>query len=61
MRKPTCATQVAGWLRAVRRRAMPPPIAPLPRATAVYADRLGEIRCPLLVLTGDGDANSTPR
>ena len=26
----------------------------------VYADRIGEIRCPLLVLTADGDPNSTP-
>ena len=26
----------------------------------VYADRIGEISCPTLVLTADGDANSTP-
>jgi (E)-2-((N-methylformamido)methylene)succinate hydrolase len=50
---------VAGWLRDVS----PAGYAAAYRAFAdgdtVYADRLGQIRCPLLVLTGDGDANST--
>lgn len=27
---------------------------------ATYADRLADIRCPALILTAEGDANSTP-
>ena len=56
----TCRATVAGWLRGVD----PAGYAAAYRAFAegddVYADRIGAIRCPLLVLTGDGDANSTP-
>ena len=56
----TCRETVAGWLRGVD----PAGYAAAYRAFAegddVYADRIGAIRCPLLVLTGDGDANSTP-
>lgn len=51
---------VAGWLRAVS----PTGYAMAYRAFAdgdgTYADRLHEIRCPALVLTADGDPNSTP-
>jgi|LauGreDrversion4_2_1035121.scaffolds.fasta_scaffold30994_2 pimeloyl-ACP methyl ester carboxylesterase len=52
--------QVARWLQAVD----PAGYAAAYRAFAtgddVYADRWGAITCPALVLTGDGDANSTP-
>lgn len=52
--------QVAGWLHAAR----PDGYAAAYRAFAegdeTYADRIGEIACPLLVLTADGDPNSTP-
>ena len=55
-----CRAKVAEWLGAVD----PAGYAAAYRAFAegddVYADRIGAIRCPLLVLTGDGDANSTP-
>lgn len=51
--------QVAAWLSA----ASPAGYAAAYRAFAegdrVYADRLGAITCPALVLTGEGDANST--
>ncbi|MCK0126144.1 alpha/beta hydrolase [Gelidibacter sp. F2691] len=30
------------------------------RGDATYADRMGDITCPMLALTGDGDQNSTP-
>jgi pimeloyl-ACP methyl ester carboxylesterase len=53
-------TQVARWLT----EAQPQGYAAAYRAFAegddVYAGRWGDITCPALVLTGDGDANSTP-
>jgi pimeloyl-ACP methyl ester carboxylesterase len=52
--------QVAGWLRAVSATGYASAYRAFARGDAVYSDRLGEIRCPLLVLTADGDANSTP-
>lgn len=52
--------KVAGWLRAVSASGYASAYRAFAEGDAVYADRLGEIRCPLLVLTGDGDANSTP-
>lgn len=52
--------QVAGWLRAVG----PAGYAAAYRAFAggdeTYADRVAGVTCPLLALTGDGDANSSP-
>ena len=52
--------QVAGWLRVVSATGYASAYRAFARGDAVYSDRLGEIRCPLLVLTADGDANSTP-
>lgn len=51
--------QVAGWLRQVSPAGYAAAYRAFAEGDATYADRLGEIRCPLLVLTGDGDANST--
>lgn len=52
--------QVAEWLRAVSATGYASAYRAFARGDAVYSDRFGEIRCPLLVLTADGDANSTP-
>lgn len=52
--------EVAGWLQAVSPNGYSCAYRAFAEGDTVYADRLGEIRCPLLVLTGDGDANSTP-
>lgn len=52
--------QVAGWLRAVSVSGYASAYGAFARGDLVYAERFGEIRCPLLVLTADGDANSTP-
>lgn len=51
--------QVAGWLRSVPQAGYAAAYRAFAEGDTVYADRLGEITCPLLVLTGDGDANST--
>jgi pimeloyl-ACP methyl ester carboxylesterase len=51
---------VAGWLSQVDPRGYATAYRAFATGDGVYADRLGDIRCPLLVLTGDGDANSTP-
>lgn len=52
--------RVAGWLRAVSPAGYAAAYRAFAEGDATYADRLGEVRCPLLVLTGEGDANSTP-
>ena len=52
--------QVAGWLQAVSPAGYAAAYRAFAEGDGVYADRLGALRCPLLVLTGDGDANSTP-
>lgn len=52
--------QVAEWLRTVRPAGYAAAYRAFAEGDAVYADRLAQIACPLLVLTGDGDANSTP-
>ncbi|GAB1479332.1 alpha/beta fold hydrolase [Paracoccaceae bacterium] len=52
--------QVAEWLRVVSPTGYASAYRAFARGDAVYSDRFGEIRCPLLVLTADGDANSTP-
>lgn len=52
--------QVAGWLRAVNPKGYATAYRAFAEGDAVYADRLNEIRCPALFLTGDGDPNSTP-
>ncbi len=51
---------VAGWLQAVDLRGYATAYGAFARGDATYADRFGDIRCPLLALTGDGDLNSTP-
>jgi len=51
--------QVGAWLRDVPRAGYAAAYHAFAGGDEVYADRLGEIGCPVLVLTGDGDANST--
>lgn len=52
--------RVAGWLRDVSQVGYSAAYHAFADGDCVYADRLPSIRCPLLVLTADGDANSTP-
>ena len=51
---------VAGWLRAVSPAGYAAAYRAFAEGDTVYADRLAEIACPALVLTADGDPNSTP-
>lgn len=51
---------VAGWLSQVSPQGYATAYRAFAEGDALYADRLAEVRVPLLVLTGDGDANSTP-
>jgi len=51
--------QVAIWLRQIDRNGYATAYQAFAEGDRVYGDRLGEIRCPALVLTGDGDPNST--
>lgn len=51
---------VANWLRSVDPRGYAAAYRAFAEGDCVYADRLGEIRCPTLALTGGLDANSTP-
>lgn len=52
--------RVAGWLQGVSQAGYAAAYRAFAEGDAVYADRLAGIRCPVLVLTADGDANSTP-
>ncbi|UWR43767.1 alpha/beta hydrolase [Phaeobacter inhibens] len=52
--------RVAGWLRAVDPAGYATAYGAFARGDATYADRLDEITCPFLAITGDGDPNSTP-
>jgi pimeloyl-ACP methyl ester carboxylesterase len=52
--------RVAGWLRSVSQTGYAMAYRAFAEGDTVYADRIGEIACPTLVLTADGDANSTP-
>lgn len=52
--------QVASWLRAVDPAGYAVAYGAFARGDATYADRIKDITCPLLALTGDGDGNSTP-
>ncbi len=52
--------RVAGWLRAVPQAGYAAAYRAFAGGDAIYADRLTAIRCPLLAMTADGDANSTP-
>jgi (E)-2-((N-methylformamido)methylene)succinate hydrolase len=51
-------TRVAGWLRSVPQAGYAAAYRAFAEGDAVYADRIGSISRPLLVLTADGDANS---
>jgi (E)-2-((N-methylformamido)methylene)succinate hydrolase len=51
---------VAGWLGTVQQAGYAAAYRAFATGDAVYADRFGKIGCPLLALTADGDANSTP-
>lgn len=52
--------QVASWLHAVSQTGYAMAYRAFAEGDTVYADRIGQISCPTLVLTADGDANSTP-
>lgn len=52
--------QVATWLKQVPLAGYAAAYRAFAEGDAVYGERLGQILCPLLVLTADGDANSTP-
>lgn len=51
---------VAGWLAQVDPKGYATAYAAFAKGDATYAERFPEIACPLLALTADGDANSTP-
>jgi (E)-2-((N-methylformamido)methylene)succinate hydrolase len=51
--------QVAGWLRAVSQTGYAAAYRAFAEGDRFYADQLHKIRCPLLVLTGAEDKNST--
>ena len=51
---------VAQWLRSVSPSGYASAYRAFAQGDTYYAARFGEIRCPLLVLTGADDANSTP-
>ena len=57
---PEVRARVGGWLRAVDPQGYAATYAAFAAGDATYADRLGEIRCPTLVLTGEHDGNSSP-
>ncbi|WP_299950387.1 alpha/beta hydrolase [uncultured Ruegeria sp.] len=51
---------VASWLSAVDINGYATAYGAFARGDALYSDEFGQITCPLLALTGDGDPNSTP-
>ncbi|QUS37197.1 alpha/beta fold hydrolase [Falsirhodobacter algicola] len=51
--------KVAGWLSSVSPEGYAAAYRAFAEGDGVYADRLSQIACPALVLTGAGDANST--
>lgn len=51
--------EVGGWLRAADPAGYAAAYRAFAGGDATYADRLAEVRCPLLVLTAEGDPNST--
>lgn len=57
---PEVRARVGGWLRTVDPHGYAATYAAFAEGDAVYADRIGEIRCPTLVLTGENDGNSSP-
>lgn len=54
------SARVAGWLRGVSPQGYAAAYAAFAQGDDVYADDWPRISCPALVLTADGDANSTP-
>jgi pimeloyl-ACP methyl ester carboxylesterase len=52
--------QVAGWLRDVDLKGYAAAYHAFANGDATYAEAWPQLNCPTLVLTGDGDANSTP-
>lgn len=52
--------QVAGWLGTVDPQGYAAAYAAFAKGDATYAERLRQIDCPFLAITGDGDPNSTP-
>lgn len=52
--------RVADWLRNADVRGYAAAYRAFAAGDTHYAERLGEIRCPALMLTGEGDANSSP-
>lgn len=52
--------RVAAWLHQARPDGYTAAYRAFAEGDGYYADRIGEIRCPLLVLTADGDPNATP-
>nr|WP_319949129.1 alpha/beta fold hydrolase [uncultured Shimia sp.] len=52
--------EVAKWLSDVDLDGYATAYGAFARGDTTYADRLGDIKCPLLAITGDGDQNSTP-
>lgn len=53
--------QVAGWLKRMDLQSYATAYRSFAEGDRTYADRLDRIACPALVLTGDGDLNSSPR
>lgn len=58
---PAIRNRVAGWLETVDPQGYATAYRAFATGDAAYADRLSQIRCPALVLTGEGDLNSTPQ
>ncbi|RMC37231.1 alpha/beta fold hydrolase [Paracoccus alkanivorans] len=52
--------KVARWLQAVDLQGYATAYAAFACGDRTYADRFGDIVCPLLAMTGEGDPNSTP-
>lgn len=53
--------QVAGWLKQMDLQSYATAYRSFAEGDRTYADRLDRIACPALVLTGDGDLNSSPQ
>jgi len=56
---PAIRSQVAGWLSMVDQTGYATAYRAFADGDRTYADRMAAIRCPALMLTGDGDANSS--
>ncbi|WP_166417478.1 alpha/beta fold hydrolase [Cochlodiniinecator piscidefendens] len=53
------SAKVFGWLSEMNPTGYATAYGAFARGDTTYADRLGEITCPMLALTGDGDLNSS--